>query len=485
MLAKIYSCLLLFTLFIHCIAFGQTNLNRKQPELRYAEPPGSIISDLKSYIPGRMAEGNVPGLSIALIRDFQIVWSEGFGVTDKFTKNPVTPETVFEVASISKPVTACIALRLVDAGILDLDTPVHTQIQNPWLPSSEYGDKITLRHLLSHSSGLGDGAPIINKTVLFEPGSAFKYSGTGFLYVQDVIEQATGKSLEQNARELVFGPLNMTASSFINRPDVKTRLSNGHMRFTLPLIAFLLPFFIIFTATWIIVQVIKRLGAGNREIHWNLTLGTGLFALTLTELLLYLLMGKPFPNLVVFELMCAAAVLIFLILLYVILKRLYGSFPRAWHKKGIRGVFISIWMIMSIMILIRLSGTTTVPVPKLDSNRASAIGSLRSSAPDLAAFLIELAKPRLLSDSLASQMVSVQTPINRDFSWGLGPGIIHTPDGDALWQNGITFAFKSVMVIYPTQGFGVVALTNSELGLPAAYDVAAHALGGQAKWKDF
>jgi len=470
--------------FCLILLFSSPALPRDIP-FRAAEPPDSIIADLKSFIPGRMSEANVPGLSIALIQNFQVVWSEGFGVTSRFSKSPVTTETVFEVASISKPVTAFIALRLVDAGVLDLDVPVITQIPKPWLPPSEYGDNITLRHLLSHSSGLGDNAPMIDKTILFEPGSAFKYSGTGFLYAQDVIEQVTGMSLEQNARELVFTPLNMTGSSFINRADVMSNLSNGHMRLTLPLIAFLLPFLLFLTVTWIIVLLIKRLSTGNWKLSRQLTIGIVLFALTLTELLLYLLMGKPFPNLVMFELICALGVLLILTLLYVILRRIYLLFPAAWHKRGVWGTLITIWMILSLMIIVRFSGTTTAPVPKLDSKQASAIGSLRASAPNLAAFLIELADSQLLSDSLATEMVSVQTAINRDFSWGLGLGIIHGPDGDALWQNAMTFAFQGVMVIYPQQGFGVVVLTNSELGLPVAYDVAARALGGGAKWKVF
>jgi CubicO group peptidase (beta-lactamase class C family) len=133
-------------------------------------------------------------------------------------------------------------------------------------------------------------------------------------------------------------------------------------------------------------------------------------------------------------------------------------------------------------MLLWLSGMITGPVPKALSPPPSAVGSLRSSAGDLATFLIELAEPKYLGNDLASQIPSRQVSINNDFSWGLGPGIQHSEQGDALWQNGITFGFRSVMVIYPQQRMGVVVLTNSEDGLPVAYGVAQRALGGKARW---
>jgi CubicO group peptidase (beta-lactamase class C family) len=119
-------------------------------------------------------------------------------------------------------------------------------------------------------------------------------------------------------------------------------------------------------------------------------------------------------------------------------------------------------------------------VPKGPSPRASAVGSLRTSAPDLAAFLIELADPQYMSQDLALQIRTSQVSAGRDMSWGLGPGIQHNSQGDALWQYGQTFGYRSVMVIYPEYGIGVVVLTNSDRGLPVAFDVAQRAIGGSA-----
>ena len=98
---KIKSGFLLTCLFTVILTIS-VSLTAGDIPFRSYEPPDSIITDLKSYIPERMSEGNVPGLAIALIRDFQVIWIEGFGVTNRITKKPVTIETVFEVASISK-----------------------------------------------------------------------------------------------------------------------------------------------------------------------------------------------------------------------------------------------------------------------------------------------------------------------------------------------------------------------------------------------
>jgi CubicO group peptidase (beta-lactamase class C family) len=90
----------------------------QEPALRLSDPIDEVVADLEDYIPERMREGDVPGLAIALIRDGEVVWTEGFGVANTITREPVRPETAFEVASNSKVVTAYTALRLVEEGKL-------------------------------------------------------------------------------------------------------------------------------------------------------------------------------------------------------------------------------------------------------------------------------------------------------------------------------------------------------------------------------
>ena len=125
-------------------------------------------------------------------------------------------DTVFEAASISKVIAAYAALVLVERGVLSLDEPVHHYLSQPWLPPSTYAEQITLRHLLTHTSGLTNQVNPVDKSIVFPPGERYEYSGVGFMYLQEVMEQVTGKSLEQIAQELVFEPLEMDSSSYVN-----------------------------------------------------------------------------------------------------------------------------------------------------------------------------------------------------------------------------------------------------------------------------
>jgi CubicO group peptidase (beta-lactamase class C family) len=104
---------------------------------------------------------------------------------------------------------------------------------------------------------------------------------------------------------------------------------------------------------------------------------------------------------------------------------------------------------------------------------------MRATAADLARFLIEIANPQHLSAETAVQMHTPQVALRSDLSWGLGPGIQHSPEGDALWHGGQELDFQSVMVIYPDLGDGAVVLTNSDfLNAGVAIDMARRALGG-------
>lgn len=453
--------------------------------LRVSEPVEVVIADLKSYIPARMKEAEIPGLSVALIRHNQIVWTEGFGVTNRLTGTPVTSKTVFEVASISKVITAYSALRLVEEGILSVDEPVHNYLKKPWLPSSDFGDKITLRHLLSHSSGLTDDVIFKSKRIGFEPGTDFLYSGLGAEYVRELIEQVSEKPLEEVAVEKVFRPLNMSGSSFVNETSVMKYMANGHMRYFLTLMVFLIPFLLIMGTVSLIGLIFNKLIKQIWRLEKQLMIGVVVLAFILTELLLYIIIGKPFPNLIWITILCALVFLTFIFLSYLFIRLLMSIITPLRQKKILKATITSFWMIISLFIFIKITNSIYGPVFKNDSSEASAIGSLRSTAPDLANFLIELSDPRYLGKTIASQIDSAQVKINQDFSWGLGIGIQHSSQGDAIWQNANTFAFRGFMVIYPGEGYGIVVLTNSESGLPVAYDIAGKALGGKAKWKFF
>jgi len=464
---------------VHRAGYGQS------PGLRLSESDDSVIGDLRAYIPAGMKQADVPGLAVALIRDNQMVWAGGFGVAHRFTQQPVRPNTVFEVASISKVITAYTALRYVDRGLLSLDEPVARYMKEPWLSTREWEDQLTLRHLLSHSSGLGEDRLFKNKGLMFEPGTRFLYSGQGFQYVQALTQQLTGQSLEEAARREVLDPLDMVNSSFIYRDKISSKISHGHMNYSLPILAFLVPFLILLFIPGGMIFLLHRLIRKSWRLSrlFKIILFTGTFLMT--QGLLYLLIGSSFPNLFRIQVFCTVALGGLLLLSWLALRRWFLPLFSGRKKKVIRPLVAGGWMVLSLVLILLVVNIRTWPVPVNHSEKPAARGSLRSSAPDLAAMLIELGDSRLLSQERSTQMKSPQIRINEDFSWGLGIGIQHSQYGDALWQNGITFAYRSLMVYYPKDGLGVVVLTNSATGLPLAYDVAEKALGGEAKWKYF
>jgi hypothetical protein len=193
------------------------------PPMLLAEPGAndqrSTILQLERDVPELMKKSNVPGVSIALIQRGKAIWVHGFGVKEAGTSQPVTGETVFEAASLSKPVFAYGVLKLVDQGELELDVPLTTYLPKPYIPGDQRLTKITARIVLSHRTGFpnwrdGDSLPLY-----FTPGERFSYSGEGYIYLQRVVEQITGKPLNTFLTETVFEPLGMSRSSYVWRDN--------------------------------------------------------------------------------------------------------------------------------------------------------------------------------------------------------------------------------------------------------------------------
>jgi CubicO group peptidase (beta-lactamase class C family) len=170
---------------------------------------------LGRIIPLIMVDGNVPGLSIALIRNGRTVWHQGFGLMNSETEAPVTDDTVFEAASLGKPVFAYAVLKLAAAGRINLDTSLTTYLPEFYVDGDERLQRITARNVLSHTTGFPDWRTGPALTISFTPGEHFSYSGEGFVYLQKVVERITGLPLNDFMRDTVFEPLGMTSSSYV------------------------------------------------------------------------------------------------------------------------------------------------------------------------------------------------------------------------------------------------------------------------------
>lgn len=186
------------------------------------------IAKLKQDIPGWMQQGDIPGLSIAVVRNGKTAWIGSFGMADQAAHRQVTQKTIFNIASLSKTVFAYAVLKLVDEGKLDLDTPLSHYwperiVDDPRL------DKITARLVLSHRTGFPNWRPDGGKLqIFFTPGERFSYSGEGMVYLQKTIEAITGKPLNDVMQEQVFNPLGMTQSSYVAKPEWAAEASSGY-----------------------------------------------------------------------------------------------------------------------------------------------------------------------------------------------------------------------------------------------------------------
>jgi len=460
---------------------GQTAASPTQQglSLRSAEPLEAIVADLESFIPQYMREKGVPGLAIALIHDGRVAWIEGFGVANTITGRPVTPDMAFEVASNSKVVTAYIALRLVDQGRLSsLDEPLNAYLTEPWLPDSEHREAITLRHVLSHTSGLGHNTT--SRESLFAPGRGYSYSAIGFLYLQAVIEEITGQSLEDVAQEMVFVPLGMSSSSFIVDAEREAHTANGHVHAIAPVALFAG----LYTVAVVIVGLLGLLVLRIRTGRWRPTrrMAIGVFAVAFVVSLVpaFILLGSAglpeFAWLVTLVgLALAIAFALAFLAGHVVIRRLFSQ------RKRLQIASTIIWSgLIVIGLALGVSRITNLPVPQPSTVDASAAGTLRATASDMATFLIELSNPQHLGPETAAQLRTSQVKLTSDMSWGLGPGIQHSRQGDALWQWGQYLHFQSVMIIYPEHGFVVVVCTNNDLLNPdVAIEIAGRALGGK------
>jgi CubicO group peptidase (beta-lactamase class C family) len=173
-----------------------------------------------------------PGCALAVVKDGRIVYEHGYGMANLELGVAISPQSVFDIGSVSKEITAMAILLLVEDGKLKLDDDVRKYL--PEMP--DYGSTITLRHMLHHTSGLRnyddlfdlEGIPeadlttdrdaidltVRQKGVNFKPGEEFLYSDTNFFLMSLIVKRVTGQTLRQFAQERIFSPLGMTSTHF-------------------------------------------------------------------------------------------------------------------------------------------------------------------------------------------------------------------------------------------------------------------------------
>ena len=194
-----------------------------------------------------MKEGEIPGLSLAVLENGKLVYSRAYGYANLANATPVTADHKFQIGSITKSFAAVAVMLLVEEGKIKLDDPIAAYlgpVPASWTP-------ITVRHLLNHTSGMQEDPDLAGmrhlrdrfpdsdaqflelvKTIplLRAPGEAFSYSNTGFNILGVIIEKASGKRYGQFLQERVFSPLNMDSTRVMHRDDSLATMATGYIR---------------------------------------------------------------------------------------------------------------------------------------------------------------------------------------------------------------------------------------------------------------
>lgn len=201
---------------------------------------GTSIMEIDKYVASEMARLRIPGVSLAVMKDGKPLLVKGYGFADLEDRVPVKPETIFQTGSVGKQLTAAGILLLVQDGKIDLDAKIGKYLGD--IPSA--WKAITVRHLLAHTSGLGDYPPdmdfrkdyteddflnMIKATPLRYPtGERWQYSNYGYVVLGIIIHRVSGKPFGDYLRERVFLPLGMKTAQLISERDIIPNRADGY-----------------------------------------------------------------------------------------------------------------------------------------------------------------------------------------------------------------------------------------------------------------
>jgi len=214
------TCLLVFPIALVMLISCNKKINEEIPNLK-----AERISEL-------MKLGAVTGLQVTYFdKENEYTFANGFKSTSD--SSLIDENTIFEAASLSKQVTAVLALKLAEKGILNLDEPIAKSVDYQRLSADDNYAEINLKHLLSHTSGLPNWGGDTLYTD-FKPGEGWQYSGEGYVIISKVIESVTGIGFEENCQKEIFQPLKMMNTSFVWNDAFGNNFAQGHSDIEVP-----------------------------------------------------------------------------------------------------------------------------------------------------------------------------------------------------------------------------------------------------------
>ena len=207
------------------------------------------VTLLDLWVQEQMAYQQIPGLSVGVVYDQEVIWSKGYGVEDLESQEPVTPATLFRLGSVTKLFTATAILQLRDQGRLRLDDPVARHLSGFDLQSTfEGAPEITLRHLLTHTAGLPReaafpywtthefptseeiNAALRTQSAIYPPDKTYKYSNLGMALLGEVVAAVSGQTYADYIQQHIFEPLGMIRSAVVPAEEDRLQMATAYMR---------------------------------------------------------------------------------------------------------------------------------------------------------------------------------------------------------------------------------------------------------------
>jgi CubicO group peptidase (beta-lactamase class C family) len=394
------------------------------------------------------------------VNAYSIATFENDEVTFENYGNGVNERSVFELASNGKVISAYIVLSLTREGILDLDEKIASYLDSDLLTDDVRMNDITVRQLLCHTAGFSPSFELgVDKKLYSDPGAGFRYSGVGYIYLQSVIENVTGMTMEQAARHYVFEPLGMNNSTFEDTETI-TPYMNLSSAVLYALAIFLATFIVLLSIVSIIGKITKFRFYSFKK---GLLICIAIASVANVAFLLFVFVSK--------------VVIVFFA--YLLILGLVLLFTRKNNKI----FYASMPVITAIILILGFAIPAHIPVTNdLIAKEANCAYTLKSTSEDMTLFCGELVWQYNDGNEIMQEMFTRTVDIDDVNSWGLGIAIESRNGGETYWHSGINPGFQSLLVLYPQQDKYIVVLTGSDNGLDFAKDVVRNYLGIDGIW---
>lgn len=429
-------------------------------------PVGDMARALDDYLPRRMAEEDVPGLAVAVVRKGVLVFEKGYGLADAVGDRKVSANTLFEAGALGKSVAAYTAMRMVGARLLTLGEPI-----------AEGGQSIPLRQVLE---GKGRHAGIVSgiwKSRGRVAGADLIMAG-GYGGLARVMEDSVDAPFERIVNAYVFKPFDMLSSGYRLPQALTGSVARGYVPLWQALAAVFLP--------WLAMLVIA-LPVAFAVIHFALDRirmvprdfviaagGAFVAAMVPTGLFIGWSMLAVVLAYTVTFLVCLGLAGFLFWRFFVLVYRPGQGVLRRGHRGEERA------LVFGLMLALFAGGLfleRNVPVPTLGGNEPRVALSLRTSAHDLGLFAEGFLASKGLDPALRDMMIGDgREP-------ALGFYTRSTREGFTLWQSGDRPGFTSLVVIHPLRGDAVVLLANTNKAADLVQEAAAQIMGMEAGWR--